>query len=213
MSFELLISFSFIVILGAMLPGPNWLLITTNAVTYGKKTAFITILGTLTAFYAHGLFSIIGISALIFSSAKAFSILKLAGVIYLAYLGISLLFQAFNERKTDAASKVNVKMSSKPNHHAYSQGLITNLLNPKVSMFYLALFPQFLTGTSSIIATTIFLVSIQVLIVGIWYSSVVIVTLKIGGKGSPKILRCVKGIMGAMMLYFGFNLAQTQIRT
>lgn len=213
MSIELIISYSLIVTLGAMLPGPNGLLIVTNSVTYGRKTALVTLLGTLTAFYAHGLFSLIGVSALIYSSSKAFFILKLIGVAYLGYLGITLLLQAFQK------DNKNMKMHKKSYIHnqtyrkVWSQGFLTNLLNPKVSIFYLALFPQFLTEASNIVTTTALLVTIQVIIVALWFTSVAFVAAKISSNGSPRFFKIVKGAAGSIMLWFGLNLAQTQLRT
>ncbi|MCP5078275.1 MAG: LysE family translocator [Psychromonas sp.] len=213
MTVELLMGFSIIVVLGAILPGPNLLVITTNAVAFDKNTAFFTLLGTLSAFYVHGFFSLIGVSTLVHGSANAFTIFKLIGMAYLIYLGFTLLLQAFNKSNQVTTQSSNSIKPNKSYRSAWFQGFLTNLLNPKVSMFYLALFPQFLTDTSNIFVTTAFLVSLQVVIVGAWYGTIIMFTIKIGSKGSSKSLRFVKGAMGVAMLYFGFNLVQYQVRT
>ncbi|WP_051311864.1 LysE family translocator [Zooshikella ganghwensis] len=213
LSVESVVSFAIIVALSAMLPGPNGLLIVNNSVSYGRKTAFVTLAGTLSAFYVHGLFSVIGVSALIMSSATAFTVFKYIGVVYLLYLGVSSLVQAMSKPTATYTPVSATRASCLSWRKAWSAGFITNLFNPKVSMFYLALFPQFVTETSSLLLTTLFLVTLQVIIVGCWFSSVAIVAESVAKKASGNLSRIVKGAAGSVMVWFGISLAQVQTRT
>ncbi|MGI0117488.1 LysE family translocator [Zooshikella sp. RANM57] len=211
MSSELLTSFCVIVGLGVMLPGPNGLLIVTNAIVHGRKTAFVTLLGTLCGFYVHGLCSVIGISALIMGSAEIFIVVKTLGVVYLIYLGMTSLLQALKPSpQNNKLSFIQKRKQHKSFCSAWVQGFTTNILNPKVSMFYLALFPQFLVDVADIVTTTLFLVSLQVIIVGIWFTCVALVAAKAMGGDRPLFTRLIKGVMGSLMLWFGFNLANVK---
>lgn len=211
MTLQLLTSFAFIVLLGAMLPGPNGLLITTRAITQGKIAALITLSGTLAAFYAHGLFSVIGLSALIFSSAKLFSLFKLVGAGYLVYLGVTLLWQAFSCLKS-ADDKILVKpVLPVSNSKLFIQGFLTNLLNPKVTLFYLALFPQFVVNSANLVETTLILVTIQIVIVGCWFTSLAMVAAKLSNNTQSHYLRGLRGLFGSLMLWFGINLSKTGV--
>ena len=213
MSDELLASFCIIVAIGAMLPGPNGLLIVTNSIVHGWKTALVTLMGTLTAFYAHGLFSVLGISALLMSSTKVFLAVKSLCAMYLAFLGCTFLIQSFKRAPFKIELNLAKKTQSKNYRKAWTQGFITNLLNPKVSLFYLALFPHFITDAANIAATTTFLVTVQVLIVGIWFTCVALVSAKAKGLGRPLFMRLIKCIAGSLFLWFAFNLTYARTRT
>ncbi|TAA47842.1 LysE family translocator [Corallincola spongiicola] len=210
MSTELIISFCLVALLSGMVPGPNGLLIVSHSLTLGRRTALITLSGTLCAFYAHGLFSVVGISALIMSSSELFMLVKALGVAYLCYLGITSLWQAINSNR-NVQKKTPQPLAHRLNYKkAWLQGFITNLLNPKVSMFYLALFPQFLSESSDIVTTTFFLVTVQIIIVGCWFASLALLAHKTVGLGKPMLTRLLKGGVGVLMLWFGVKLAKVQ---
>lgn len=213
MNIELLLSFMFIAFLGAMIPGPNSLLIASHSVMHGKRGGFITLAGTLFAFYVHGFFSIIGLSALVLSSAAAFTIVKWLGVVYLLYLGFSSIIQAMKMESTDPVSSRGSEVERKSKFRMFALGFTTNVLNPKVSLFYLAVFPQFLSSVSNIVSTTIFLVTLQVLVVGLWFSFVVLVSSGIHIDNNIHMMKCIKGTVGSLMLWFGFSLARTHAST
>jgi len=199
----------FVALLGAMIPGPNGLLIAGNTIGYGKRAGFNTLLGTLVAFYVHGLCSYIGLSALILSSSQLFSLFKWIGVLYLLYVGLSLIIQA--------SSREQVNISGFTGHGGapsvfglFWLGFVTNVLNPKVSLFYLAIFPQFIGKFGELLQTTLLLVTVQVVVVGAWFSLVVLFASNVR---SARRIGILKGTVGTVMLWFGYSLSRQQVNT
>lgn len=209
MTYGLILSFFIIVLVGTIIPGPNGLLIVSNSIAYGKKTALITLSGTVCAFYVHGIFSVLGISAIVVQSAKLFTIVKFCGLVYLGYLGLNYIIQSFRNINEQQEIEIKIIKETKSNFNAWSQGFITNLLNPKVSIFYLAIFPQFFNSDINLITNTALLVTIQALVVSIWFSIIAILAVKIRRNQNSIILRILKGFIGSLMLWFGFKLSQT----
>ncbi len=110
-----------------ILPGPDSLYIIARAASQGAKAGIVATLG------------IIGLGALLATSAWAFTAVKLAGCLYLFYLGISLLIA---KREKETEQKPHIKPASL--RRIYTGGVLTNVLNPKVALFFLAFVPQFI---------------------------------------------------------------------
>lgn len=117
------------------IPGPNLIYIVTRSVDGGRRVGLASALGVEAGTLVHVTAAAVGLSALLASSALAFDLVKLAGVAYLLYLGLRALFQrepdAQAEERPDAVARV------------FAEGALVNLLNPKVSIFFLAFLPQF----------------------------------------------------------------------
>ena len=108
----------------------------------GKAAGFSNIAGSVATFYLHGSLSILGISVLLTQSAEAFFIVKILGAAYLCWIGMKALWSAWRgHENSDLVESVKSKSSLSK---AFLEGFLTNALNPKVSMFYLAAFPQFI---------------------------------------------------------------------
>lgn len=134
------LNFLFLTIVLVIIPGPDYILITKNTLAFGKLAGFKTIFGTCTALMCHTLFSVIGLSTLLVKSAVLYSFIKYVGAGYLIYLGIkSLLTKQTTTHLDDESTKTNF----------YSQGLVTNLFNPKIAIFFLTFLPQFVDGSDS----------------------------------------------------------------
>lgn len=134
------LNFLFLTIVLVIIPGPDYILITKNTLAFGKLAGFKTIFGTCTALMCHTLFSVIGLSTLLVKSAVLYSFIKYVGAGYLIYLGIkSLLTKQTTTHLDDESTKTNF----------YSQGLVTNLFNPKIAVFFLTFLPQFVDGSDS----------------------------------------------------------------
>lgn len=176
------IPFIAIATLLVMSPGPNGFLIAKTVSTSGKTFGFINTWGFVAAFYIHGTLSIFGISLLLIQSAQIFFIFKLVGAIYLIWIGIKTLYS--NGLSGEIKSKENhsniftrsTSKHSSTNHSsiksAFSEGFLTNMLNPKVSMFYLAAFPQFIDINNSIFSGY-GLVTLHAIVNLIWFSTMV----------------------------------------
>jgi threonine/homoserine/homoserine lactone efflux protein len=119
-----------------LMPGPAVLYILARSVNQGRQAGLASVLGIETANFCHASAAALGLSAILLSSALAFNVVKYLGAAYLIYLGIRKLAS----REEDSSQTVIYTQSLK---HIYSQGVIVNLLNPKVALFFFAFLPQF----------------------------------------------------------------------
>ncbi|MGL5814766.1 MAG: LysE family translocator [Aeromonas sp.] len=124
-----------------MMPGPDSLLIMLRSCAQGWRAGSVAALGIGTGTMVHVLAAALGLSALLSASAELFAVIKLTGALYLVYLGISLLRQRPNIAVTGEAPVTLPRLSY---GRIYRQGLLTNVLNPKVALFFLAFVPQFI---------------------------------------------------------------------
>lgn len=176
----------------------------------GKSAGFANVAGFIAAFYLHGSLSILGISILLTQSAQLFFIVKMMGALYLIWIGIKALKEAFSETKTSPAPKVN-----KPKtrfYKAFLEGFLTNALNPKVSMFYLAAFPQFIPTGEAAISQAFLLVGIHSVMNMLWFCGMVIVFARLSQVAkSPRFSRCLKGFTGLVFVGFGAKLMSLKV--
>lgn len=124
-----------------MMPGPDSLLIMLRSGSQGWRAGSVAALGIGTGTMVHVLAAALGLSALLSASAELFAVIKLTGALYLVYLGISLLRQ---KASTAVAGEGPVALPRLSYGRIYRQGLLTNVLNPKVALFFLAFVPQFI---------------------------------------------------------------------
>ena len=120
-------------------PGADTIYILSRAAVGGRKTGTVSAVGISTGILVHIVLAALGLSAILASSAAAFNIMKFAGAAYLALMGVRTLIKKqsfFDENKAKEESLLKT----------YFQGVLTNALNPKVALFFLALLPQFVTA-------------------------------------------------------------------
>jgi len=204
MDYIQILSFTFIALLLVISPGPNGLLLTKTVPSQGKKAGFSNVLGFVAAFYVHGTLSILGISVLLTNSAELFFIVKIIGALYLSWIGIKSLISAYkNENKKLEIDTTNTKTLKK----SFLEGFLTNVLNPKVSMFYLAAFPQFVpVGEYSFVYAFLLVVIHSVLNI-FWFSSMVIILSRANEFAKNGLFqRVLKTITGIVFIGFGVKL-------
>ncbi len=117
-------------------PGPDIIYVLTRGVAQGRTAALAAALGFSLGNIGHTLFAVCGLSAILASSATVFSLVKAAGGLYLVYLGYKLW-------TTDATLVLSEKSEQKTAALIFRQSILANILNPKVAIFFLAFFPQF----------------------------------------------------------------------
>ncbi|MCD5325735.1 MULTISPECIES: LysE family translocator [Pontibacillus] len=137
MSIYLLFSFLVAAVVLTLMPGPDNLFVLAQSISQNKKAGIATTLGLCTGILVHTTAAALGITALVYQSSLAFMIVKYAGAIYLLYLA----WQAFREEGEDLQVESRQRLDYKK---LYKRGVLMNVLNPKVSLFFLALFPQFI---------------------------------------------------------------------
>lgn len=204
-----ILSFTLVASLLVMSPGPNGVLIAKTVPISGKSAGFANVAGFVTAFYLHGALSILGISVLLTQSAQAFFIVKMLGAAYLCWIGAKALWSAW--RGAGNTASIAPAKTRRSLDKAFVEGFLTNALNPKVSMFYLAAFPQFIPLTGDA-ASAFLLVFIHSLINLIWFSAMVLLFSRfIGIARNGALQRGLKTITGLVFVGFGAKLATLRI--
>ncbi|GED14306.1 hypothetical protein TS65_28360 [Aneurinibacillus migulanus] len=188
-----------------ILPGPDTGLVTQNTIAQGRRGGVQTALGSISGVIIHTLVAVVGLSAIIVKSAFLFSIFKYVGAFYLIYLGIMSLWAI---KKKGIAIEDNKSEKKNASLSAFRQGFLTNVLNPKVAVFFLTFLPQFLEPGSNTF--------LQFLIMGLTYAALTLIwflmyvylihSINVWMK-KPSVQRAIQGISGIVLLSFGIKLA------
>ena len=136
MHYEVLIAFIASSLILTISPGPDILYVISQSFIKGTKAAIITSLGLTTGLLFHTFFVVVGLSLLIKKNENIFLFLKLIGALYFIFLAIMVFLKR--------SKKINIKSNQLENIDFFKKGLFMNLLNPKVSLFFIALFPGFI---------------------------------------------------------------------
>lgn len=201
-----ILTFAFVASLLVMSPGPNGVLIAKTVPASGRSAGFANVAGFVAAFYGHGALSVLGISVLLVQSAVAFSIVKFLGAAYLCWIGVKALLAAW--RGVETAASVAPATNKRTLWKAFGEGVLTNGLNPKVSMFYLAAFPQFLTVGDASASAAFTLVTVHAAINALWFAAMVLLFAQLTQAArSGRFQRWLKGVTGAVFVGFGVKLA------
>ena len=185
-------------------PGPDTIYILGRAISQEANSGTASVLGISTGVLIHTIAAAIGLSTILATSALAFKIIKLIGAVYLIYLGITLILTSKN---TDLLSKN--KASANGFWKIYRQGVITNVLNPKVALFFLSFLPQFINPNQGNVTSFLLLGLIYVFICTIWYlifagfSSAIAMVFK----KNPVWIRTINKISGSIFVGLGLHLA------
>lgn len=127
-------------------PGSDTMYIITRSVSQGQKAGFYSVLGITSGALIHTLLAALGLSVLLVNSPIAFTIVKYIGASYLCYLGFKMLTNKQAPLITNSLQDNKNLVTTKPLNHwqIYKQGVFTNTFNPKVALFFIAFFPQFI---------------------------------------------------------------------
>ncbi|MFP7298663.1 LysE family translocator [Neobacillus niacini] len=188
-----------------ILPGPDTAIATKNTLTVGKTGGLRTIFGTCCALLIHTLAAVVGLSAIIVKSAFVFSIFKYVGAVYLVYLGIKTLWAL---RKNKAAPDEMSIESKYGNKSCFKQGFLTNLLNPKVAVFFLTFLPQFVNSGSPSFIPFLIMGITYTLLTAVWFLFYIYLLNQIRTfMKKPKTQTVMEGITGTILIGFGIKLA------
>lgn len=206
MTLTTLLSFIAMATLLIVSPGPNGVLIARTVPTSGKAAGFANIAGFMAAFYLHGTLVLFGVSVILVKSAEAFFAVKMLGAAYLCWIGLKALRDAW--RGTVVPANVAPARRRRTLVIAAWEGFLTNALNPKVAMFYLAAFPQFLPLGKVTAANVYTLVAVHSMLNLIWFTAMIVLFSQLaraarGGAAQ----RVIKAITGAVFVAFGLKLA------
>ena len=149
------------VLIIAASPGPAVVLILQRAGAHGFRAAIPTVLGLELGLFLWALAAGTGMAALVAASETAFLILRIAGAVFLAYLGIRALMSGWRLRGRDDTDPLP-RIDPPKRHRAFAEGLLVQLANPKAAVFLFAFYPQFVPADGPVLATTVTLGLIQV---------------------------------------------------
>nr|WP_042184224.1 LysE family translocator [Kibdelosporangium sp. MJ126-NF4]CEL16158.1 Threonine efflux protein [Kibdelosporangium sp. MJ126-NF4]CTQ94083.1 Threonine efflux protein [Kibdelosporangium sp. MJ126-NF4] len=198
------LAFMGVVLLAAMAPGPDFVIVTRHAAVSGKRTGIAAGLGIATGVFVWAVVAALGVASLLAASAIAYTVVKLVGAAYLAYLGIKALVSAWRRGEQ---VQLDARLSATRPLVAFRQGLVTNLLNPKCAVFFVALMPQFLPGSPHL-GETLLLSTVAVLVTAVWFTVLAnLVGLLKRFFTSPKVRRVMDSITGTILVAFGIKIA------
>jgi RhtB (resistance to homoserine/threonine) family protein len=202
-----LLAFIGVAALITITPGADMALVTRVALAQGKYAAWLTSCGIVCGLLVWGVASAAGISALLNASATLYTILRLAGAAYLVFLGV----QALVTRTPSHAS--TAPTSSPPQHgaSAFGRGLLNNLLNPKIGVFYSAFLPQFIAPGQPVFAMSVALAAIHAVLGITWLLFYATLMTKAGDLfRRPRIRRALECVTGIVLVGLGLRLATEQ---
>lgn len=187
-----------------MVPGSDTFYVLGRSIAQGRSIGIASVFGISSGTLIHTVMAAVGLSAIVTASATAFLIIKLIGSIYLIYLGVKFFFMS-------SLKTINSpSLSSSGFSSAFKQGLLTNVLNPKIAMFFIAFLPQFVSpDTQSKMASFLvlgltFVVSSTIWSLGLaWFSATISSKLR----ASPKYLNYLNKVAGTILVGIGVRLA------
>lgn len=187
-------------------PGADTLLVMRSVLQRGRRAGFITTLGICMGLFVHAVISALGLSIILVRSATAFEIVKWVGAAYLIFLGLQSLWSALRQQNSEP-SKSDVG-ASKGSRQAFLEGLLTNILNPKVAIFYLAFLPQFISAGDPVLAKSILLAGLHFAMGIVWLSLITLLLAQLRSVLThPRTKRLIEGFAGTVLIGFGLRLA------
>jgi RhtB (resistance to homoserine/threonine) family protein len=199
-------------------PGPDTAYIVGRSVAQGRRAGLVSALGISAGCCVHAVASAVGLTALLAASATAFTIIKFVGAIYLVYLGVRLIMARPAPEAApgpvSAASAAPVAGSEKSLRALFRQGFWTNVLNPKVVLFFVSFFPQFVAPASDHrVLAFLALGMVFILMSTVWNSFVAwiagSVTRRFSGK--PRVKKILDRLVGTAFVGLGVKLATTRL--
>jgi threonine/homoserine/homoserine lactone efflux protein len=192
-------------------PGPDTAYIVGRSAQFGWRGGAAAALGICTGSLVHIFGCAIGLSALLAASATAFTVVKWAGAAYLCFIGIRMLFTRQSE-SADASSAYEATVSLSK---VFWQGALTNILNPKVALFFLAFLPQFVDAASPQKALAFLALGAIFIFNGtLWCLGVAAVSARTASRfrQSGTAMRWINRALGTMFVYLGARMAMLQSR-
>ena len=159
----MLLSFTLVAGLLTLTPGADTMLVLRNVLAGGRSSGIATTAGICSGLFVHATLSALGLSVILMSSVTAYEVVKMLGAAYLVYLGLKSLWLAARHSAPGPASgeKAANPPAARGTGRSYREGLLTNLLNPKVAIFYLAFLPQFILPGEPVLAKSLLMAGIH----------------------------------------------------
>ncbi len=214
-----LIAFLGVAALLTIAPGPDTALVLRNSLARGRASVVPTAAGICTGCVIWGAASSGGIAAVLNTSAQLYDALRLAGAAYLVFLGLRTLADVWRTRAADeptssnqdgaaARASVGTDSATRAGRAAFRQGLISNLLNPKVGIFYTTFLPQFIAPGQPLFLMSIALASIHAAMGFVWLTLYGNAAVRLGDViRRGRVRRAIESTTGGVLIGFGVAVA------
>lgn len=205
-----ILAFTGIAAILTLTPGADTMLVMRNVLTRGQRAGILTTVGICSGLFFHATLSALGLSLILVRSAAVFEMVKLIGACYLIFLGGQSLWRALHHGaiKISDTDEGTIIKQKRERSRSVIEGLLSNVLNPKVAIFYLAFLPQFISPGDSVLAKSVLLAGIHFTLGIVWLS---LVTIFLGRMRAlltrPRVQRAIEATTGAVLIAFGARLA------
>lgn len=209
--YQALLSFAVVAGLLTLVPGIDTALVLRSSISRSRGFAFATALGISTGAMVWGIAAAVGVSALLAASELAYRLLTLAGAAFMTWLGLSLLWKSWRSSGGTTAGPAEASLPAAGGRQLFRgwlTGAGTNLLNPKVGVFYIATIPQFIPSGASPLLMGMLLAGVHCVFSMLWFTLLIFATgfaskwLK-----SARSIRVIDRITGTVLVGFGLKLA------
>jgi threonine/homoserine/homoserine lactone efflux protein len=202
MSVSQTVALSGVILLAAMSPGPDFVIVTRSAALSGRRAGLACAAGIASGVFAWAVATGLGMAGLLAASAVAFTVVKLVGAAYLVLLGVRSLLAARRGEYADSEVTTSVRGPVA----AFRQGLLTNLFNPKVAVFFIALLPQFIPAEPTMLDSVV-LGAVAATVSLVWFTVLVSV---VGAMRAlftrTKVRRAIDAVMGGLLVALGVRI-------
>ncbi|MFT6951156.1 MAG: threonine/homoserine/homoserine lactone efflux protein [Paraglaciecola sp.] len=187
-----------------LIPGPDVIYIVANTMKGNIKSGIEASLGLAVGYLIHTLAAVLGLSALILSSAFLFTVVKYLGAMYLLYLGVTSLINCYRSN-----SKFYAESTDEKQGNIFKQGIIVSVFNPKVAIFFLAFLPQFIDPMASNATSELFLLgvlfSVMATMCNLFYAS--LGSVLFSSPNAKRYSRILEGVSGTILIGLSAKIA------
>ena len=189
-------------------PGVDTLLIIRNSARGGWRDGVVSSVGICSGLFIHALISAVGISVILLQTSWLFNSLKFCGAAYLVWLGISNWRTVFSNAEAQFDSTIAVSSRPFNPQRSLQEGFLSNVLNPKTVVFYMAFLPHFIDPAKSALVQSLVLAGFHFIIAMVWQS---ILAVAVSQAKSlllrPRVNKVFSGLTGTVLVALGFRLA------
>lgn len=203
---QAVLGFATVAAILTVIPGLDTTLVLRSALVWGRRQAVATAFGIATGALIWGAAAALGAAALLAASHLAYQMVTIGGALYMGYLGISMIVRSF--RRTGNGHTAATTTESASHWRSFFTGIWTNLLNPKIGVFYIATIPQFIPEGASPLAMGLLLSAVHALMSLVWFAVIII-----GANAArrwlahARALRIIDRFAGTVLIGFGAKLA------
>ena len=202
-----IVTFTFAAVLIVLLPGPDTLVVLRSLLRHGRVRAALTVAGVLTGLAVWVTAAALGLSALLRASETGYTVLRVVGAVYLVWLGV----QTLRARAVGAPAPLNGELEAVPAGRpvsSYGAGLATDLLNPKVGVFFVTFLPAFVPHGQPVGAVSALFGAIFIALTAAYFAVLLVVAGHVERwLADPRIRRRMERLTGVVLIAFGIRLA------